>query len=50
MLVEERRLRCIFEQSISNSGEIPLEGEESPVVSLEVFGPSLLQTWIRKLS
>lgn len=49
MLVEERKLRCVFEKFISNTGKIPLEGEESPVISLEVFVPSLLQTWIRKL-
>lgn len=49
MLLEEGKLRCVFGSFISSSGKVPQEGKESPVISLEVFVPSLLQTWIRKL-
>lgn len=50
MPVEERQLRCVFGSFISSSDKVSLKGEESPVISLEMFALSLLQTWIRKLS
>lgn len=57
MLVEERKLSYGLGTFSVTVVKDPLEGEESPVVSLWVFEgssivlmPSLLQTWIRKLS
>lgn len=47
---EGRKLRRVFGSFISSSGEVSLEGEESPVISLEMFVLSQLQTWIRKPS
>lgn len=47
---EERKPRGVFGSFVSSSGKVSLEGEESPVISLEMFVLSLLQTWIRKPS
>lgn len=55
--MEERKLSCVFGNFSVTVVKDPLGGEESPVVSLWVLEgssvvlmPSLLQTWIRKLS